>query len=381
MPLRLSSERVLPLEPLPIEDATTLFVELAAARGVILHEDALASVQAICRRLDGLPLAIELVAARLAVLPPAEILRALGEGLALEMEGPVDLPERQRTLRAAIDWSYERLTPSQRELHGALAVFADGAALDDARAIAEAGREFLADLEALVGWSLVRSEAADGEVRLSMLETVREHALERVSSDGRLDDLRRRHAERFLELALNAERELAGPDQARWLDRLEREFDNIGAALDWLLASGRAEDALRRTAALTRFWRAHGHVSEARRWLAVGLDLAGDTSPGRASRRSAGRPRGKPTAQSDWEVARPDARRGARASSVHADRGRQTRCALSVSRVHRAHAGRSATPPVALRRGGRGLARDLGGRACDAPACSRSSWATSHEQR
>ena len=115
-----------PLEPLSIDDATTLFVELAAARGVILQDDALASVREICRRLDGLPLAIELVAARLAVLPPAEILRALGEGLALEMEGPVDLPERQRTLRAAIDWSYQRLTASQRGLHGALAVFADG---------------------------------------------------------------------------------------------------------------------------------------------------------------------------------------------------------------------------------------------------------------
>ena len=107
-PLRLSTEHVLPLEPLSNDDATTLFVELAAARGVILQDDALASVHEICRRLDCLPLAIELVAARLAVLPPAEILRALGEGLALEMEGPVDLPERQRTLRAAIDWSYQR---------------------------------------------------------------------------------------------------------------------------------------------------------------------------------------------------------------------------------------------------------------------------------
>jgi predicted ATPase/class 3 adenylate cyclase len=303
-PLRLSSERVLPLEPLPIDDATTLFVELAAARGVILHEDALSSVQAICRRLDGLPLAIELVAARLAVLPPAEILRALGEGLALEMEGPVDLPERQRTLRAAIDWSYQRLTPSQRDLHGALAVFADGAGIDDARAIADAGREFLSDLEALVGWSLVRSEAEGGEVRLSMLETVREHALERLQADGKLDELRRRHAERFLELALSAESELAGPEQAQWLDRLEGEFDNIGAALDWLLASGRAEDALRATAALTRFWRAHGHVSDARRWLAVGLDLAGDTSPEvRADALWAAARQA--TAQSDWDAAVP----------------------------------------------------------------------------
>jgi predicted ATPase/class 3 adenylate cyclase len=303
-PLRLSTERVLPLEPLSVEDATTLFLELAAARGVILREDALASVREICRRLDGLPLAIELVAARLSVLPPAEILRALGEGLALEMEGPVDLPERQRTLRAAIDWSYGRLTSSQRELHGALAVFADGAALDDARAIAGAGKEFLPDLEALVGWSLVRSEATDGELRLSMLETVREHALDCLQMAGKLDDLRQRHADRFLELALNAESELEGPDQSRWLDRLEREFDNVGGALDWLLASGRAEDALRATAAVSRFWRAHGHVSEARHWLAAGLDLAGEISPDLradglwAAARQA-------TAQSDWDAAAP----------------------------------------------------------------------------
>jgi predicted ATPase/class 3 adenylate cyclase len=357
MPLRLSSERVLPLEPLPIEDATTLFVELAAARGVILHEDALASVQAICRRLDGLPLAIELVAARLAVLPPSEILRALGEGLALEMEGPVDLPERQRTLRAAIDWSYERLTPSQRELHVALAVFADGAALDDARAIAEAGRTFLADLEALVGWSLVRSEAADGEVRLSMLETVREHALERVRTDGMLDELRRRHADRFLELALHAESELAGPEQARWLDRLELEFDNIGAALDWLLASGRAEDALRGTAALTRFWRAHGHVSEARRWLAVGLDLAGATSPDvRADALWAAARQA--TAQSDWDAAVPMLEEALGFFRTR-DRRRETIFALSELGFIALRRGES-EQAAALCDEALGLARDLG---------------------
>jgi predicted ATPase/class 3 adenylate cyclase len=277
-PLRLTTERVLPLEPLSIEDATTLFVELAAARGVLLHDDALASVREICRRLDGLPLAIELVAARLAVLPPAEILRALGEGLALRMEGPVDLPERQRTLRAAIDWSYGRLSPSQRELHGALAIFADSGSLDDARAIAGADGEFLQDLEALVGWSLVRSESADGELRLSMLETVREHALEELGTQGELGELRQRHAERFLALALEAEPELEGPRQAQWLSRLEREFDNLGAALEWLLSSGRTDDALRAISALERFLRGHAHVTEARRWLALGLDPARDVA-------------------------------------------------------------------------------------------------------
>ena len=278
-PLRLTTEHLLPLEPLSIEDAATLFVELAAARGVVLRDDALASVEVICRRLDGLPLAIELVAARLVLLPPAEIVRALESGLALEMEGPVDLPQRQRTLRAAIDWSYERLTSSQQALHGTLAVFSDGALLADARALAADESTFLADLEALVGWSLIRSDASDGSVRLSMLETVREHALGHLRDTGLLDDLRQRHAERFLQLALDAEQHLAGPEQADWLQRLDHEFDNLTTALDWLLASGRAEDALRAVSALERFWRAHAHVGEARRLLSLGLELGTNLAP------------------------------------------------------------------------------------------------------
>lgn len=270
-PLRLSGEHVVPLEPLEIDDAATLFTELAAARGVVLHENALASVREICRRLDGLPLAIELVAARLVVLPPSQVLQALEAGLALDMEGPIDLPERQRTLRTTIDWSYGLLDESQKELHGALAVFAGGCTFDDAQAIAGAKAGFLADLESLVAWSLLRSDVSDGEVRLSMLETVREDAVERLASEGKLDELQRRHAERFLERAAAAEAELAGPEQAVCLKRLEREFDNLRMALDWALTNDRVSDALRAIAALERFWRAYGHVSEARRWLSLGL--------------------------------------------------------------------------------------------------------------
>jgi len=273
-PLRLSGEHVVPLEPLTVYEASTLFAELAAARGVVLHEDALPAVREICRRLDGLPLAIELVAARLAVLPPAQLLRALEEGLTLEMEGPVDLPARQRTLRATIDWSYGLLSESQRELHQTLAVFAGGCTLEDGRALAGSPSSFFPDLEALVTGSLLRSDVTDGEVRLFMLETVREDALARLVAAGKLEDLRQRHAERFLELALAADKELEGPDQADWLERLERELDNLRAMLDWCLASGRVEDALRAVSALGRFWRAHSHVTEARRWLAQGLARA-----------------------------------------------------------------------------------------------------------
>lgn len=303
-PLRLSGEHVVPLQPLTVYDASALFSELAAARGVMLHEDTAPAVREICRRLDGLPLAIELVAARLAVLPPAQLLRALDEGLTLVMEGPVDLPERQRTLRATIDWSYGLLTESQRELHQTLAVFAGGCTLEDARVLAKSGPSFLADLEGLVAGSLLRSDVTEGEMRLSMLETVREDAVARLDADGRLDALRGRHAERFVELALTAESELAGPDQATWLERLESDFDNIGAALDWCLSSGQLEDALRAISALERFWRAHGHVSEARRWLALGLDLADEIPPDvrAAALWTAAQ---QATAQSDWKAAAP----------------------------------------------------------------------------
>jgi predicted ATPase/class 3 adenylate cyclase/Flp pilus assembly protein TadD len=274
-PLRLSGERVVSLDPLPLDDAAELFAEFAAARGVLLRDDALTSVREICRRLDGLPLAIELVAARLVILPPAQVLDALDDGLALEMEGPIDLPDRQRTLRATIEWSYGLLSDRQRELHEGLAVFAGGCTLADARAVV-GGPRFLADLESLVALSLLRSDAADGEVRLSMLETVRAHAVSRLQSEGRFEELRQRHAERFLELAARAEDELAGSRQSDWLARLESDLDNIRAALDWCLSSGRVEDALKAISALGRFWRAHGRVREARRWLSMGLALSND---------------------------------------------------------------------------------------------------------
>jgi non-specific serine/threonine protein kinase len=183
-----------------------------------------------------------------------------------------------------------------------IAAFADGGSLADVRAIADAGPEFLRDLEALVGWSLVRGESTDGDLRLSMLGTVREHALWHAQAEGVLEGLRNRHASRFLELALAAEVELARPDQAAWLNRLEREFDNLAAALEWMLSSGRTEEAIRATAALSRFWRSHGHIAEARRWLALGLEQGDDLPAGiradalwAAARQAA--------AQSDWDSA------------------------------------------------------------------------------
>ena len=218
------------------------------------------------------------------------------------MEGPDRSSRATANARATIEWSYGLLDQHQRALHEALAVFAGGCTLADARALAGPGPRFLADLESLVAWSLLRSDVADGEVRLSMLETVREHAVSKLDSEGKLESLRERHAERFLALASAAESELTGSAHARWLDRLEHELDNIRAMLDWCLSSGRVEDALRAIAALERFWRAHAHVSEARRWLSLGLGLARDL-PAEVRAVALRAAAQQATAQSDWAAA------------------------------------------------------------------------------
>ncbi len=272
-PLRLSGEHILQLEPLSVPDAVMLFVELAAARGVELPEEWLPAVREICRRLDGLPLAIELVVAPLGVLPPAQLLEALGEGLALEMEAPIDLPERQRTLRTTIGWSYGLLSKCQRELHGMLAVFAGGAPLDSLQVVCdELTADLLGDLAALVDGGLVRRDAAPGsEPRFTMLATVREYARDALIARGRLDEMQLMHAVYFGDLAEQAETGFEGGEQSVWLDRIEQDLDNVRGALGFSFDTGRVELGLRIAAALSRFWRAHGHVSEARHWLARGL--------------------------------------------------------------------------------------------------------------
>ncbi len=322
--------------------------------------DALASVHEICRRLDGLPLAIELVAARLVVLPPAEILRALDEGLALEMEGPVDLPERQRTLRAAIDWSYKLLNERQRTLQGALAVFADGAARSTMRR-SRSGPTGSADLEALVGLEPgAERRRRDGEVRLSMLETVREHALGSPSGpEGTLDDLRQRHAERFLELALDAEAELAGLDQAQ-LARPARASSSTTSAprstgADLGTSRGCApRDLGARAASGGRTGTRH----EARRWLALGLD-SGRRRPERSARADAlGGPPRQAAAQSDLGR-RAAAARGRRwRSSASSSTTRETSFALAELGLDRAR--RTASPNAQARARAREHSRSRG---------------------
>ena len=276
--LGLSGEHVLALEPLPEDDAAVLFGERALAADsrfdAAAHEQA---VREICRRLDGLPLAIELAAARVALLPPAAILARLD--LALLAGGPADRPERQRTIRGTIGWSYDLLTSSQRRLHTGLSVFAGGWSLAAVEATCDEPATMLDDLSTLVAGSLVHRVDASDEPRFRMLEVVRQFAREELALEGREQELRDRHAAWVAAFAADTEAGLAGPEQAAWLERAELELPNVRAALDWSLTGGSPSTALRIASALHRFWRAHGYVAEARNWLGEGLARAADADP------------------------------------------------------------------------------------------------------
>jgi predicted ATPase len=306
-PLRLRIERefavpslaVPSAEELPAVDglarygAVALFVERARAarRGFALTAENAGAVAEICRRLDGLPLAIELAAARVMLLSPEGLLARLADRLDLLASRVRDLPERQRTMRGAIAWSYDLLDESERRVFERLAVFAGGCTLAAAESVVgdETGvagespataahpvpRSSVLDaVESLVEKSLVvRGEGEEPRVR--MLEVVREYALERLRARGEADGVARRHADYFLALAEVAVPELARSEAAEWLGRLEEEHDNLRAALEWL----RERDAcacLRLAAALRNFWSLRGHWSEGRLWLEAALDRGAD---------------------------------------------------------------------------------------------------------
>jgi predicted ATPase len=262
-PLRLAGELEYSLEPLPDDDAVMLFLERARAVGRELRANG--AVEAICRRLDGLPLAVELAAARTKLLDPATLLHRLERALPLLTGGPRDAPERQRTLRAAIEWSHELLSPHQRQLFRRVSVFAGGFSLEAAEDICEADLDTVA---ALVDLSLLKPIGAD---RCLMLETIREYALEQLQACNEADALRDAHARMFTELVERARLELGGPDRARWEVRVETELPNVRAALAWV--SERRPDLLRRIARSLRiFWNTHGYLHEGRRWLESALE-------------------------------------------------------------------------------------------------------------
>ena len=239
------------------------------------------AVAAIAGRLHGMPLAIELAAARIKLLTPEQILARLDHHLATLASGSRDLPERQQTLRGAIAWSYDLLDDGARRLLDRLAVFRGGFELEVAEAVAgpadEIGGEVVDRVGELVDQSLVRIDEDHEEPRFTMLETIREFAAEMLSTSEEADEIYRRHASVYLELAQQAAGELSGPDQRSWLDRLDREHDNMRAALDWSTARPEPVLATRLAFALWRFWQKRGYVNEARARLeamaAMGWDL------------------------------------------------------------------------------------------------------------
>jgi predicted ATPase len=248
--------------------AVELFVERARATGSELPLDPHTSkvVSKICRRLDGLPLALELAAARVGILPPMELLGRLARRLPLLAGGFRDLPARQRTMRDAIAWSYELLDEPERRLFRRMAAFPDGCSLFAAETVCGSGlqTQFLDVLASLVNSSLVLRTDLGGEVRFRMLETIREYAAEQLTASDEEGVMLRRHAEFFRDLAEEAEPHLTAAGQARWLALLESERANIRAALDWAELAGEVDTALRITSAMWRFWQQRGPLAEVR---------------------------------------------------------------------------------------------------------------------
>ncbi len=290
--LRLSGEREYAVPPLALPDrqvplrlsilsqyeAVALFLVRAQAvnpRLQMTDRDVPAVVE-ICRRLDGLPLAIELAAARSKLLSPPALLVRLDSRLALLTGGARDLPARQQTLRATIDWSYRLLDADEQRLVAQLAVFAGGWTLEAAEAICNTEGDLPIDvldgLQSLLDKHLLQQdEGVNSEPRFTMLETIWEYARERLAESGEEEALRRRHAVYYLALAEAAEPALTGLQQAEWLERLDTEHANLRAVLHWAEERGKAELGLRLGGVLGRFWLYRGYLSEGRQWLAGAL--------------------------------------------------------------------------------------------------------------
>jgi len=290
--LRVAGEQVWPVGPLalPATDAVgtddvgqspavQLYLERARSAGALLELTAATAptVARLCRRLDGLPLALELAAARARVLPPEVALARLERRLALLVGGPRDWPARQQTLRDTLAWSYALLEPAEQQLFRRLAVFAGGCTLAAVEAVCAGDgnpAETVLDLlSSLLDKSLLQSQdPAEREPRFAMLDTVREFAGELLGASGEAAGAHRAHAEHYLMVAEAAESELTGPAQAQWLARLEREHDNLRSALRWASDTGETERGLRLAGAIWRFWWVRGYLVEGRGWIEGLLD-------------------------------------------------------------------------------------------------------------
>src|SRR5215217_2208737 len=277
------------LEQVTQYEAVRLFIERARAAKAdfAVTSDNAPEVAEICVRLDGLPLAIELAAARIKLLSPRAILDRLGDRLKLLTGGARNLPERQRTLRGAIEWSYDLLDAAERTLFTRAAVFSGGFTLEAMETVCDAGEELPLDIfegaSSLLDKSLLRQEeGTEDEPRFVMLETIHEYARERLEQSGEAEEMRRLHAEYFLALAERGESELRGEEEVKWLERLEAEHDNMREALSWALAGEEAGLGLRLAGALWRFWWIRGYYHEGRRWLEEALAKDARASAARA---------------------------------------------------------------------------------------------------
>ncbi|HEV2073695.1 MAG TPA: LuxR C-terminal-related transcriptional regulator [Thermomicrobiales bacterium] len=296
VPLRLTGEHehVVPPLALPGEHDASSIERIAASEAVRLFvaraqdvreafeltAESAEAVAAICRRLDGLPLAIELAAARVKVLPPAALLSRLERRLPLLTGGQRNRPDRQRTMRDTIAWSHDLLSPAEQGLFQRLAVFVGGFSLEAAEAVAGRSVEVLEGVASLLDSSLLDRVAGVGEdPRFTMLETIREFALEHLTTSGEEGAVRDRHATYFAELGEQTEIHLLREVESVWLDRLEADHDNLRSALHWTLVAeanpASAELGLRLAGALWLFWYYHSHLTEGRWWLEQGLSAAG----------------------------------------------------------------------------------------------------------
>jgi predicted ATPase/class 3 adenylate cyclase len=277
-------ETSLPQE-LETYEATRFFIDRAVAALPMFQptSDNSASIVNICRRLDGVPLAIELAAARVKILAPEQIADLLQDRFRLLTGGPRTALERHQTLRATMEWSYGLLTEPEKSLLTRLSVFAGGWTLEDAEGLIKDDLgttiEILDLLSNLVDKSLVVVEHKRGLARYGMLETVRQFSAELLTASGDADEFRRRHVNLFIKLAEEADPKLRGADQLEWLEILEDEHVNLRAALGWSIASDRVNDAARLVGALGWFWFVRGYWEDAWRWLTMSLDMTTNAEP------------------------------------------------------------------------------------------------------
>jgi predicted ATPase/class 3 adenylate cyclase len=266
-----------PLDEIAQCECVQLFIERVRTYvpSFSLTEKNASSVAQICSRLDGIPLAIELAAARVKVMSVEQMASRLGDVFNLLTSGSRTALPRQQTLRALIEWSYDLLSDSEKSLFRRLAAFSGGWSLEAAESVCgvEGGESILDDLARLVDKSLVNKEELDGEARFHMLETIRQYAEFKMYASEEVDDVKNRHRDWFMQLAETAEPKLRTGEQLPWLNRLEMEHDNLRAAIKWAIEQKHVEQALRIPSALAYFWEIHGHGEEGRNWLDEALKL------------------------------------------------------------------------------------------------------------